>query len=113
MIHTYVNMYIAFVTPVMDVRDREHGCRKWHFGQAQDLENWAAHLHQEFVGVFILKLTCCALKQSFDLIFPYLEPISTVFTNVVCSPHFIPMRKTRVMRMIRITKMTLMNRVTV
>ena len=23
MVHTYVNMYIALVTPVMDVRDRE------------------------------------------------------------------------------------------
>ena len=26
MIYTYVNMYIAFVTPVMDVRDRNY-CR--------------------------------------------------------------------------------------
>ena len=28
--------------------------------------------------------------------------ISTIFTNVVCSPHFIPIRKTRITRMIRI-----------
>ena len=83
----------------------ENGCRKW---QAQDLENWAAHLHQEFPGVFILKITCCALKQSFDLTFPYLEPItgSSVFTNIVCSPHFFPMRKNRMMRMIRIARVT-------
>ena len=45
--------------------------------------------------------------------------ISSIFTNVVRSPHFIPIRKTRITRMIRIarvteiTKMTLMNRVTV
>ena len=25
MIYTHVNMYIAFVTPVMDVRDRDQG----------------------------------------------------------------------------------------
>ena len=52
------------------------------------------------------------------IIFIYLEPISTIFTDVVCSPHFIPIRKTRITRMIRIarvtevTKMTSMNRVT-
>ena len=28
--------------------------------------------------------------------------ISTIFTNVVRSPHFIPIRKTRITRMIRI-----------
>ena len=92
---------------MLETKNRsKHGCRKWHFAQAQDLENWAAHLHQEFLAVFILKLTCCALRQSFDLIFPYLEPISTVFTNIVCSPYFIPMRKTRMMRMISITRVT-------
>ena len=48
-----------------------------------------------------------------------LEPISTVFTSIVHSPHFIPIRKIRMTWMIRIarvtevTKMTLMNRVTV
>ena len=53
MIYTHVNMYIAFVTaPVMDVRDL-NGCRKSQFGQALDLENRAAHIHQEFLGVFI------------------------------------------------------------
>ena len=31
----------------------KNGCRKWHFGQAQDLKNWAAHLHQELLGVFM------------------------------------------------------------
>ena len=50
--------------------------------------------------------------------FPYLEPISTIFTDAVRSPHFVPIRKTRMTSMIRIarvtevTKMTLMNRVT-
>ena len=39
----------------------------------------------------------------FDLIFPYLEPISTVFTNVVRSSHFIPIRKTRMIRIARMT----------
>ena len=28
-------------------------------------------------------LSCLAIQRSFDLILPYLEPISTVFTNVV------------------------------
>ena len=79
------------------------------------LRIWRTGRHtssQEFLGVFICKLTCCA-------IFPYLEPISTIFTNVVRSPDFILIRKTRITRMIRITrvtevtKMALMNNVTV
>ena len=37
-----------------------------------------------------LQLTCLAIQQSFDLIFPYLEPISTVFTKVVHGPYFRP-----------------------
>ena len=28
MVYTYVSMYIAFVTPAIDVRDRDHVC-KW------------------------------------------------------------------------------------
>ena len=80
------------------------------------MENWEAHILREFLGAFIGKLTCCAIQRSFDLIFPYLEPISTIFTNVVRSPDFILIRKTRMIRIARVTeatKMTLMNRVTV
>ena len=56
MIHTYVNVYIAFVTLswMLETENRsKNGCRKWHFGQAKDLKNWAAHLHRELLGVFI------------------------------------------------------------
>ena len=70
----------------------KNGCKKQHFGHALDFENQVAHLNQEFLGVFLIlfKLTCCAILQSFDLILPHLEPISTVFTNIVHSLHFIP-----------------------
>ena len=57
MIYTYVDMYIAFVTPVRNQLETEtrskNGCGKQHFGQVQDnIESRAEHLHQEFLGVF-------------------------------------------------------------
>ena len=42
----------------------ENGGRKSHFGQAQI---WRTGRHS---------LTCCAIKRSFDIILPYLEPIN-------------------------------------
>ena len=65
MIYTYVNRYIVFVNPAMletETRSK-NGCKKQHFGHAQDFENRVAHLHQEFLGVFLIlfKLTCCAI----------------------------------------------------
>ena len=56
MIHIYVNMYIAFVTPVMMLETEtrsKNRCRKEHFGNAQDMENRTANIHQEFLRLFI------------------------------------------------------------
>ena len=32
----------------------KNGCKKQHFGHTQDFENHVAHLHQEFLGVFLM-----------------------------------------------------------
>ena len=65
MIDTYVNMYIASQWPLSWMLETEtrskSGCRKKHFGQAQDLENWAAHIHQNFEEYLELKLKCYAI----------------------------------------------------
>ena len=55
------------------------------------MENRAVHIppYQEFLGVFTTH-SSVVLIRSFHLIFPYLEQISTDFTNVVRSPSFIP-----------------------
>ena len=55
------------------------------------MENRAVHIppYQEFLRVFTTH-SSVALIRSFVLIFPYLEHISTDFTNVVRSPCFIP-----------------------
>ena len=55
------------------------------------MENRAVHIppYQEFLGVFTTH-SSVVLIRSFVLIFPYLEQISTDFTNVVRSPCFIP-----------------------
>ena len=55
------------------------------------MENRAVHIppYQEFLGVFTTH-SSIVLIRSFVLIFPYLEQISTDFTNVVRSPCFIP-----------------------
>ena len=55
------------------------------------MENRAVHIppYQEFIGVFTTH-SSIVLIRSFVLIFPYLEQISTDFTNVVRSPCFIP-----------------------
>ena len=84
--------------------------RIWRTGRHTSTKNFWEYLH----------LNSCVVLFSDLLIlfFLYLEPISTVFTPVVLSPHFILIRMTRMTRMIRIarvteiTKMTLMNRVT-
>ena len=61
------------------------------FWSGSDLENRAVHIppYQEFIGVFTTH-SSIVLIRSFVLIFPYLEQISTDFTNVVRSPCFIP-----------------------
>ena len=61
------------------------------FCSGSDLENRAVHIlpYQEFLGVFTTH-SSIVLIRSFVLIFPYLEQISTDFTNVVRSPCFIP-----------------------
>ena len=61
------------------------------FWSGSDLENRAVHIppYQEFLGVFTTH-SSIVLIRSFVLIFPYLEQISTDFTNVVRSPCFIP-----------------------
>ena len=61
------------------------------FWSGSDLENRAVHIppYQEFLGVFTTH-SSVVLIRSFVLIFPYLEQISTDFTNVVRSPCFIP-----------------------
>ena len=54
MIYTYANMYIAFVAPVIGVRDRHLvWVYKIAFWSGSDLENRAIHIHQEFLGLFI------------------------------------------------------------
>ena len=61
------------------------------FWSGSDLENRAVHIppYQEFIGAFTTH-SSIVLIRSFVLIFPYLEQISTDFTNVVRSPCFIP-----------------------
>ena len=61
------------------------------FWSGSDLENRAVHIppYQEFLGVFTTH-SSIVLIRSFVLIFPYLEQISTDFTNVVRIPCFIP-----------------------
>ena len=66
----------------------KNGWSKYNFGQAHDSENRAAHLHQEFIGVFTTLTHVSYYLTIFWSYFslPYLEPINTFFTKVVRSP---------------------------
>ena len=81
---------------LLETETRSKNVENSFFCQAHDSENRAAHLHQEFLGVFITLTHMSCYIVTFWYFFPYLEPISTVFTNIVRilysvrSPRFIP-----------------------